>query len=164
MCDLESLNHTSYSNIRRNIPPLHILILIGVVDSRRILLNKSHNMDIANLEPGLYEASWIGLVLNPQTHCFQLTFVIYHDQVNSRSGKVGKVTRTVSLDSAHDGWVGDFASTAGLCYCKDQPRQCLPGSIDIDCEVSLESSPDCPYKACIRRIHFEDASYEIPRD
>jgi len=121
-------------------------------------------MDIANLEPGLYEASWIGLVSNPQTGCFQLTFVIYHDQVAPGSGKAGKVTRTLSLNASQEDWLDGFAGTAGLCYCKDSPRQCLPGSIDIDCEVALEPSPDCPYKACIRRIHFEHASFEVPKD
>ena len=117
-------------------------------------------MDIGNLGPGLYEASWIGLVFNSQTECFQMTFVLFAKPESSN--KADKVTRTLCLNEKYEEWVTDFASAAGLCYSKSQPRQCLPGSIDIDCDVSLKALPGCTKRACIHQIHLEAVSFEVP--
>ena len=117
-------------------------------------------MDIGNLGPGIYEASWIGLVFNSHSECFQLTFVLFAD--SETLGRTDKVTRTLCLNEKYEDWVLDFSSSAGLCYSKDQPRQCLPGSIEIDCDVSLKALPGCTKRACIYQIHFEDVTFEVP--
>jgi hypothetical protein len=117
-------------------------------------------MDIGNLGPGLYEASWIGLVFNPHSECFQLTFILFAKPESSN--KTDKVTRTLCLNEKYEEWVTDFAIAAGLCYSKSQPRQCLPGSIDIDCDVSLKALPGCTKRACIHQVHLEDVTFEVP--
>ena len=117
-------------------------------------------MDIGNLGPGLYEASWIGLVFNSHSECFQLTFVLYAKPESSN--KTDTVTRTLCLNEKYEAWINEFTSEAGLCYSKNQPRQCLPGSIEIDCEVSLKALPGCTKHACIHRIHLEDITFEVP--
>lgn len=117
-------------------------------------------MDIGNLGPGLYEASWIGLVFNAHSECFQLTFVLYAKPESSN--KANTVTRTLCLNEKYEDWVADFASAAGLCYGKDQPRQCLPGSIEFDCDVSLKALPGCTKRACIHQIHLEAVTFEVP--
>lgn len=117
-------------------------------------------MEIGNLGPGLYEASWIGLVFNSHSESFQLTFVLYAKPESSN--KAETVTRTLCLKEKYEDWVLDFSSAAGLCYSKSQPRQCLPGSIEIDCDVSLKALPSCTKRACIHQIHFEDATFEVP--
>ncbi len=116
-------------------------------------------MDVGNLGPGLYEASWIGLVFNPQTKSYQLTFVLFYE---ANPGEVSKDIRTLCLGETYKDWVNDFVGSAGLCYCKDQPKQCLPGSLDIDCEVSLKALPGCQKRACLHQIHLESGSYEVP--
>lgn len=122
--------------------------------------NTPNQMDIGNLGPGLYDSSWIGLVFNPHSECFQLTFVL-HAKAES-SNKADTVTRTLCLNEKYESWVLDFASAASLCYSKNQPLQCLPGSIDIDCDVSLKALPSCTKRACIHQIHFEDYTFEVP--
>ena len=117
-------------------------------------------MDIGNLGPGIYDASWIGLVFNSQSECFQLTFVLYTGE--NGIGKSENVTRTLCLNEKYEEWVLVFAFSAGLCYSKGQPRQCLPGSIEIECDVSLKALPSCTKRACIFQIHFEDVTFEVP--
>ena len=117
-------------------------------------------MDIGNLGPGIYEASWIGLVFNSHLERFQMTFVLYSDE--NGTAKAEKVTRTLCLNEKYEEWVLDFAFSAGLCYSKGQPRQCLPGSIEIECDVSLKALPSCTKRACIFQIHFEDVTFEVP--